>query len=165
VGLWLYSSASTSQLRLLIVLLPMTLFINWRYGLLLIVLCACSPADRVGGQSQRDCRAGRSYYTDGQRTTDTRGNIAWSELRPDRMEVAGMKKMGDDVLGALPVLAGGLATVITRAATTLTMLSIRFSDLLLHARRDHGRRDRDVHELRHAADRKARAGRASPTGW
>ena len=62
-----------------------------------------------------------------ERTTDTLGNIALVQsFARIECEVAGMKKMGDDVLGAqLPVLSWwALATVITRAATTLTMLAI-----------------------------------------
>ena len=43
-GLWLaFFREHFASLVSLIVLLPLTLFINWRYGLLLIVLCAYSP--------------------------------------------------------------------------------------------------------------------------
>jgi ATP-binding cassette subfamily B protein len=105
----------------LIVLMPLTLFINWRYGLLLIALCCVfamlialvvSKSEKLQSNVER-------YYSDvAERTTDTLGNI--------ESEVSGMKKMGDDVLSAqIPVLSWwAVTTVITRTSTTLTMLSI-----------------------------------------
>ena len=111
-------------------LLPLTLFINWRYGLLLIGLCGVFTVliAVVVSRSESLQGAVEQYYGDvAERTTDTLGNIALVQsFARVESEVAGMKKMGDDVLGAqLPVLAWwALATVITRAATTLTMLAI-----------------------------------------
>ena len=114
----------------LLVLLPATLFLNWRYGLLLIVLCCVfailiafiiSRSEKLQGKVER-------YYSDvSERTTDTLGNIALVQsFTRIESEVLGMKKLGDDVLGAqLPVLSWwALATVITRTATTLTILAI-----------------------------------------
>mgnify|MGYP006263970221 CR=1 FL=1 len=67
------------------------------------------------------------YKRQAERTTDTLGNIALvqSYTRVEH-EVRGMKKLGDEVLSAqLPVLSWwALATVITRTATTLTILAI-----------------------------------------
>src|SRR5262244_2409865 len=63
----------------LIVLLPLTLFINWRYGLLLIVLCSVFAAliALVVGKSERLQSKVEGYYTDeDERKTDTLGNIA-----------------------------------------------------------------------------------------
>src|SRR3954449_10489520 len=114
----------------LLVLLPATLFINWRYGLLLIALCCVfatliafiiSRSEKLQGKVER-------YYSDvSERTTDTLGNIALVQsFTRIESEVLGMKKLGDDVLSAqLPVLSWwALATVITRTATTLTILAI-----------------------------------------
>jgi ATP-binding cassette subfamily B protein len=114
----------------LLVLLPATLFLNWRYGLLLIALCCVfatliafiiSRSEKLQGKVER-------YYSDvSERTTDTLGNIALVQsFTRIESEVLGMKKLGDDVLGAqLPVLSWwALATVITRTATTLTILAI-----------------------------------------
>ena len=114
----------------LLVLLPATLFINWRYGLLLIVLCCVfavliafiiSRSEKLQGKVER-------YYSDvSERTTDTLGNIALVQsFTRIESEVLGMKKLGDEVLSAqLPVLSWwALATVITRTATTLTILAI-----------------------------------------
>ena len=113
-----------------LVLLPLTLFINWRYGLALIVLCCVFAAliALVASRSQTLQAKVEGYYSDvAERTTDTLGNIALVQsFARIEAEVAGMKKMGEQVLGAqLPVLAWwALATVVTRAATTLTMLTI-----------------------------------------
>ena len=130
-ALWLsFFREHFSSFVSLLVLLPLTLFINWRYGLLLIALCGVFTLliALVVNRSQTLQRTVEGYYSDvAERTTDTLGNIALIQsFARIESEVAGMKKMGDDVLGAqLPVLGWwALATVITRAATTLTMLSI-----------------------------------------
>src|SRR4029453_18458845 len=114
----------------LIVLLPLTLFINWRYGLLLIVLCAVFAVlvALVVGRSEQLQRTVEGYYTDvAERTTDTLGNIALVQsFARIEMEVSGMRKMGEGGLRAqIPVLSWwAVTTVITRTSTTLTILSI-----------------------------------------
>jgi ATP-binding cassette, subfamily B, beta-glucan exporter len=114
----------------LIVLLPLTLFINWRYGLLLIVLCACFAAliaFIIRKTEQMQSKVERVHTQVAERTTDTLGNIALVQsFARIEMEVAGMRKMGEDVLSAqIPALSWwALVSVITRASTTLTMLSI-----------------------------------------
>src|SRR6478672_458219 len=114
----------------LIVLMPLTLFINWRYGLLLIVLCCVFAAliALVVSKSEQLQSTVERYYSDvAERTTDTLGNIALVQsFARIESEVSGMKKMGDEVLSAqIPVLSWwAVTTVITRTSTTLTMLSI-----------------------------------------
>jgi ATP-binding cassette, subfamily B, beta-glucan exporter len=114
----------------LIVLLPLTLFINWRYGLMLIVLCAVFAVviALVVRKSERLQSTVERYYTDvAERTTDTLGNIALVQsFARIETEVSGMRKMGEEVLSAqIPVLSWwAVTTVITRTSTTLTMLSI-----------------------------------------
>ena len=114
----------------LIVLMPLTLFINWRYGLLLIVLCcifAMLIALVVSKSEQLQSTVERYYSDVAERTTDTLGNIALVQsFARIESEVSGMKKMGDEVLSAqIPVLSWwAVTTVITRTSTTLTMLSI-----------------------------------------
>src|SRR4030081_1249506 len=114
----------------LIVLMPLTLFINWRYGLLLIVLCcvfAMLIALVVSKSEQLQSTVERYYSDVAERTTDTLGNKALEQsFARIENEVSGMKKMGDDVLSAqIPVLSWwAVTTVITRTSTTLTMLSI-----------------------------------------
>src|SRR5438270_172622 len=88
----------------LIVLLPLTLFINWRYGLMLILLCAVFAAviGLVIHKSERLQSTVEGYYSDvAERTTDTLGNIALVQsFARIEMEVSGMKKMGEEVLRA-----------------------------------------------------------------
>jgi ATP-binding cassette subfamily B protein len=114
----------------LLVLLPLTLFINWRYGLMLILLCAVFAVviALVIHKSESLQSTVEGYYSDvAERTTDTLGNIALVQsFARIEMEVSGMKKMGEEVLRAqIPVLSWwAVTTVITRTATTLTMLSI-----------------------------------------
>jgi ATP-binding cassette, subfamily B, beta-glucan exporter len=130
-GLWLaFFREHFASIVSLIVLLPMTLFINWRYGLLLIVLCIIFAMliALVVGRSEKLQSQVENYYTEvAERTTDTLGNIALVQsFARIEMEVSGMRKMGENVLSAqIPVLSWwAVATVITRTATTLTMLSI-----------------------------------------
>src|SRR5205823_3650671 len=102
-GLWLaFFREHFASLISLIVLLPMTLFINWRYGLLMITLCGLfafliALVVRKSEQLQSNVE---NYYTDvAERTTDTLGNIALVQsFARVEMEVSGMKKMGDQVL-------------------------------------------------------------------
>jgi ATP-binding cassette, subfamily B, beta-glucan exporter len=114
----------------LVVLLPLTLLINWRYGLLLMVLCCVFAAliALVVGKSERLQSTVERHYTDvAERTSDTLGNIALVQsFARIESEVSGMKKMGDAALAAqIPVLSWwAVTTVITRTSTTLTILSI-----------------------------------------
>jgi ATP-binding cassette, subfamily B, beta-glucan exporter len=130
-GLWLsFFREHFASFISLIVLLPLTLFINWRYGLMLILLCTLFAMliALVVGKSEKLQSTVERYYTDvAERTADTLGNIALVQsFARIETEVSGMKKMGDDVLSAqIPVLSWwAVTTVITRTATTLTMLSI-----------------------------------------
>ncbi len=130
-GLWLsFFREHFASFISLIVLLPLTLFINWRYGLMLIVLCAVFAVliALVVSKSERLQSKVERYYTDvAERTTDTLGNIALVQsFARIETEVSGMRKMGEEVLSAqIPVLSWwAVTTVITRTSTTLTMLSI-----------------------------------------
>jgi glucan exporter ATP-binding protein len=130
-GLWLsFFREHFASLVSLIVLLPLTLLINWRYGLLLIALCALFAAliALVINKTEQMQNKVERYYTDvGERTADTLGNIALVQsFARVESEVSGMKRMGDEVLSVqIPVLSWWAVTsVITRTSTTLTMLSI-----------------------------------------
>jgi ATP-binding cassette, subfamily B, beta-glucan exporter len=130
-GLWLsFFREHFASFISLIVLLPLTLFINWRYGLMLILLCIVFAVVivLVVGRSEKLQSTVERYYSDvAERTADTLGNIALVQsFARVEMEVSGMKKMGEEVLSAqIPVLSWwAVTTVITRTSTTLTMLSI-----------------------------------------
>src|SRR6267142_743967 len=110
-GLWLaFFREHFASFISLIVLLPLTLVLNWRYGLLLIALCGVFAVviAVVVGRSESLQRNVERYYTDvAERTTDTLGNIALVQsFARIEMEVSGMRKMGEEVLGAqMPVLS------------------------------------------------------------
>ena len=130
-ALWLsFFREHFASLVSVVVLLPLTLFLNWRYGLVLIVLCAVFAAliAIVVRKSETLQSNVEGFYSDvAERTTDTLGNIALVQsFARIESEVLGMRKMGEDVLGAqLPVLTWwAIATVITRTSTTLTILAI-----------------------------------------
>jgi len=130
-GLWLsFFREHFASFVSLVVLLPLTLVINWRYGLLMIALCAvfATLIALVVARSEQLQRQVERYYTDvAERTTDTLGNIALVQsFTRTEMEVSGMRKMGDEVLSVqIPVLSWwAVTTVITRTSTTLTILSI-----------------------------------------
>jgi ATP-binding cassette, subfamily B, beta-glucan exporter len=130
-ALWLaFFREHFASLVSLVILLPLTLVINWRYGLLLIALCAVFAVliAIVIRKTETMQSAVERYYTDvAERTTDTLGNIALVQsFARIELEVMGMKKMGEEALSAqIPVLSWwAMATVITRASTTLTMLAI-----------------------------------------
>jgi ATP-binding cassette subfamily B protein len=130
-GLWLaFFRENFASFVSLVVLLPMTLFINWRYGLALIALClvfAVLIALVVRKSEQLQSKV-EGFYTDvAEHTTDTLGNIALVQsFARIESEVSRMRKLGEDVLSAqIPVLSWwAVTTVLTRTATTLTMLSI-----------------------------------------
>jgi ATP-binding cassette subfamily B protein len=130
-GLWLaFFREHFASLVSLVVLLPLTLVINWHYGLLLVVLCALFAvliAGVIRKVEQMQSKVERYYTEVAERTTDTLGNIALVQsFARIESEVSGMRKMGEEVLSAqIPVLSWWAVTsVITRASTTLTMLAI-----------------------------------------
>jgi ATP-binding cassette subfamily B protein len=130
-SLWLaFFRDHCASFVLLLVLLPITLFINWRYGLLLVVLCGIFAVLilLIVRKSERLQSKVETYYSDAaERTTDTLGNIALVQsFARIESEVMGMKQLGDETLKVqFPVLGWwALATVITRTATTLTILAI-----------------------------------------
>jgi ATP-binding cassette subfamily B protein len=130
-GLWLsFFRENFAGFVSLLVLLPLTLFLNWRYGLLLIVLCVVFTVltALIVARTETLQNKVELYYSDvAERTSDTLGNIALVQsFARIESEVSGMRKLGDDVLGAqLPVLSWwALIAVITRTATTLTILAI-----------------------------------------
>ena len=150
----------------LLVLLPLSLFLNWRLALLLIVLCVVFAA--LTALVVRKAEAGQSeverHYSDlAERASDALGNVALVQsFARIEAEVGGIRSVVTKLLGAqMPVLSWwAICAVLTRASTTLTVLSIFVVGIWLNIHGpDHGRRDRHLHELRRAADQPARAGR------
>ena len=113
-----------------LVLLPLSLVLNWRLALLLIVLCLVFAV--LTGTVIRKAEAGQKaverHYGDlAERASDALGNVALvqSFSRIDD-EVLGLKNVVTSLLSAqMPVLSWwAICAVLTRASTTLTVLSI-----------------------------------------
>jgi ATP-binding cassette subfamily B protein len=130
-GLWLwFFRENFSAFVSLVVLLPLTLALNWRYALLLILLCGVFTVliALVIGKSEQLQQKVEQYYSDvAERTSDTLSNVAVVQsFARVELEVSGLRKVGDLLLGAqMPVLSWwAAAAVLTRTSTTLTILSI-----------------------------------------
>lgn len=140
-GLWLsFFRENCASFVSLFVLLPMTLFINWRLGGLLILLVlifyvatsyVLRRTENLQGQVERFNSSLAEH------ASDTLGNIpvVQSFTRVER-EAQTLNRIINDVLAAqLPVLSWwALVVVASRAASTLTILSIFLLGAWLHMR-------------------------------
>src|SRR4051812_11064302 len=121
-----------------VVLLPLSLYINWQLALLLFVLCVVFTLlttlvvrKTYGMQSEVE-----EHYNDlSARASDALGNVALvqSFVRIDS-EVQGLRFVANKLLAAqMPVLSWwAIVTVITRASTTITVLAIFTVGIVLH---------------------------------
>lgn len=114
----------------LLVLLPVAVFLNWRLGILLVVLVVIFAAltSFVISRTVSLQEGVERYHSDlAERAADALGNIALiqSYTRADA-EVRSMRGVVDRLLEAqMPVLSWwALVAVATRAATTITILAI-----------------------------------------
>jgi glucan exporter ATP-binding protein len=120
------------------VLVPVSLYINWRLALILIAVCFVfgGLTYLVFRKTESMQRTVEKHYSDlAERASDTLGNIALVQgfARVDA-EVTGLRDLVDRLLTAqIPVLSWwALVAVLTRAATTLSMLAIFLVGLWLH---------------------------------
>jgi glucan exporter ATP-binding protein len=114
----------------LFVLLPIAIVLNWRLGILLVVLVVIFAAltsyviNRTIALQQRV----ESFHSDlAERAADALGNIALIQsYTRTEAEVTGMRQVVERLLEKqMPVLSWwALVAVATRAATTITVLSI-----------------------------------------
>jgi glucan exporter ATP-binding protein len=123
-----------------VVLLPLSLYLNWRLAILLFVLCVIFTVlttlvvrKTYGMQSDVE-----QHYSDlSARASDALGNVALvqSFVRVDA-EVQGLRLVAEQLLASqMPVLSWwALVTVITRASTTITVLAIFAVGIALHER-------------------------------
>lgn len=120
------------------VLLPLSLYLNWRLAILLFVLCIVFTVlttfvvRRTFGMQM----AVEEQYSElSARASDALGNVALvqSFVRVES-EVKGLRSVADELLAAqMPVLSWwALVTVITRASTTITVLAIFTLGIALH---------------------------------
>jgi ATP-binding cassette subfamily B protein len=129
--LWLgFFREHFAALVALLVLLPLSLFINWRLALLLILLCVVFSGLIlvVLRKTELGQSAVERHYSDlAERTADTLGNVALVQsFSRIEAEVEGIRSVVDKLLSAqMPVLSWwAMCAVLTRASTTLTMLAI-----------------------------------------
>jgi len=114
----------------LFVLLPLSMFINWRFAALLIVLCIVFAVltSTVLRKTETLQHSVERHYSDlAERASDALGNVALVQsFARVEAEVTGLRSVVDKLLGAqFPVLSWwALVAVLTRASTTITLLSI-----------------------------------------
>jgi ATP-binding cassette subfamily B protein len=137
--LWLgFFREHFAALMSVVVLLPLSLYINWRLAILLFMLCVVFTVlttlvvrKTYGMQSEVE-----EFYSDlSARASDALGNVALvqSFVRIDA-EVQSLRGVADQLLAVqMPVLSWwALVTVITRASTTITVLAIFTVGIALH---------------------------------
>ena len=122
------------------VLLPLSVFMNWRLALLLIALCAIFAVLTVFVMRKTEELQGRveTHYSElAERASDTLGNVALvHSFGRVEAEVRGLKHIIDKLLAAqIPVLSWwAVISVLTRASTTITILAIIIVGAMLHFR-------------------------------
>ncbi len=140
---WLWLGFFREDLAALVsisVLIPMSLYLNWRLGLLLIGLCLIFVVltGWVLRRTEAMQRSVERYYSDlAERASDTLGNIALVQsFTRVEVEVRGLRNVVDRLLGAqMPVLSWwAVVSTITKASTTLTMLAILIVGVILFSR-------------------------------
>ncbi|MFN3347750.1 glucan ABC transporter ATP-binding protein/ permease [Pseudorhodoplanes sp.] len=130
-GLWLsFFRENLAAIVSLIILMPLSLYLNWRLAILLIVLCSVFAilttfVLRKTGELQASVE---KYYSDlAERASDALGNVALVQsFARIEAEVMGLRMVVERLLGAqMPVLSWwAIVTVLTRASTTITLLAI-----------------------------------------
>ena len=123
----------------LVVLLPLSLYINWRLAVLLFILCVIFTVltTLVVRKTYSLQMEVEEHYGDlAARASDALGNVALvqSFVRVDA-EVQGLRGVADKLLSAqLPVLSWwALVAVMTRASTTITILAIFVVGIILNS--------------------------------
>jgi ATP-binding cassette, subfamily B, beta-glucan exporter len=130
-GLWLsFFREHFAAIVTVLVVLPATLFINWRLAIVLIVLSGIFAVltSIVVSKTEKLQSSVERYYSDlAETASDALGNVALVQsFARIELEVSGLKSVVNRLLGAqMPVLSWwALVVVLTRAATTLALLSI-----------------------------------------
>jgi ATP-binding cassette, subfamily B, beta-glucan exporter len=140
-GLWLgFFREHLATVVSLIVLLPLSLYLNWRLALLLLALCVVfavltalilTKTEKLQGSVERQ-------YTDlAERVSDALGNVALVQsFTRVEAEVSDLRNLVNRLLAAqFPVLSWwAVLAVLTRAGTTITILSIILIGAWLHSR-------------------------------
>lgn len=139
-GIWLsFFREHLASIVSLVVLLPLSLYLNWRLAILLFILCCVFTVLTTivvrkthGMQNEVE-----EHYSDlAARASDALGNVALvqSFVRIDA-EVQDLRNLAGKLLSAqMPVLSWwALVAVMTRASTTITILAIFVVGIILHS--------------------------------
>lgn len=124
----------------LVILFPLSVYLNWRLALLLIALCllfAGLTAAMLKKTEAMQSSVERRYTDVAERVSDALGNVALVQsFTRVEAEVADLKNQVNLLLAAqIPVLSWwAVLTVLTRAGTTLTILAIIITGTVLNAR-------------------------------
>ena len=138
-SLWLdFFRDSFSAAMMVLVILPLSLFLNWPLGLTLMGVAAIFGILTALVVAKTDTlqRTVERHYSDlAERASDTLGNIALVQgYARIEAEVSGLRNVVDNLLAAqIPVLSWwALVAVLTRASTTLTLFAIFVTGIWLH---------------------------------
>jgi glucan exporter ATP-binding protein len=137
--LWLdlFRDSLTAAISLLI-LVPLSLYLNFVLGLVLIAICLLFgglTALVVAKTDTLQSSVERHYSDIVERAADALGNVALVQgFARVEAEVSGLRNLVDRLLSAqMPVLSWWAAVaVLTRASTTLTLLAIFLIGIALH---------------------------------
>jgi ATP-binding cassette, subfamily B, beta-glucan exporter len=139
-GLWLgFFREDLVAIASILVLMPMSLYLNWRLGLWLIGLCLVFVMLTVWVLRRTDTlqKSVERYYSDlAEHASDALGNVALVQcFTRVELEVSALRSVVDRLLGAqIPVLSWwALVSTLTKASTTLTMLAILIVGIVLFA--------------------------------
>ena len=138
-GLWLdfFRDSFAAGVSLLI-LLPLSLYFNWALGAVLIVVCLVFSILTwlVVNKTEVLQRSVEEHYSNlAERASDALGNVALVQgFTRVEAEVSGLRNIADQLLAAqIPVLSWwAVVAVLTRASTTLTLLTIFLVGVYLH---------------------------------
>jgi ATP-binding cassette subfamily B protein len=140
-GMWLsFFRDHFSAFVSLVALLPIAVYMNWRLGFLLVVLLVVFAGiiSYVWRQTESLQRSVERFHSDlAERASDALGNIALiqSFTRADA-EVSTLRDVANRVIKAqIPVLTWwAIVSVLTRSATTITIIAIFVVGTWLHIR-------------------------------
>ena len=139
--LWLaFFREHLAAITSLLILLPLSLYINWRLALLLFALSTVFTiltALVLRKTESLQSTVQQHYSTLAERASDALGNIALVQsFTRVETEIAGFKSIGERLLAAqYPVLSWwAILTVLTRSATTIAILAIILVGTWLHLR-------------------------------
>src|ERR1041385_849873 len=139
-GLWLsFFREHFAAFVALFVLLPLSLFINWRLASLLVILCVVFTALTalvINRTEKLQSRVEGHFTSLAERASDALSNVAlvqgFARVEAEVMSLRG--EVGRLLAAQMPVLNWwAVIAVLTRSATTLTMLSIFLVGIYLNA--------------------------------